>query len=99
MISNIIKNYIFYLIPIICIFFSISYSIPQDSIDAALVQGNFINNNFDHQSYNGVLSSQFSLLIPIQIYLLKLGLSVIIISQIILFFFSINEFYRYVFND
>ena len=92
MISNIIKNYIFYLIPIICIFFSISYSIPQDSIDAALVQGNFINNNFDHQSYNGVLSSQFSLLIPIQIYLLKLGLSVIIISQIILFFSVLMSF-------
>ena len=90
--KKIISNYIFYFIPIICFFFSVSYSIDQSSIDAALMQGNFINNNFDRYSFNGMYSSKFSLLITIQVYLLKLGLSVITISQIILFFSVLMNF-------
>lgn len=57
-----------------------------------MIQGNFINNNFDRYSYNGLFSSKFSLLITIQVYLLKLGLSVITISQIILFFSVLMNF-------
>ena len=87
-----INNYIFYFILIVCFFFSVSYSIEQNSIDAALLQGNFINNNFDRYSYNGMHSTKFSLLITIQVYLLKLGLSVITISQIILFFSVLMNF-------
>ena len=90
--KKIINNYIFYFIPIVCFFFSVSYSIEQSSIDAALIQGNFINNNFDRYSYNGMYNSKFSSLITIQVYLLKLGLSVITISQIILFFSVLMNF-------
>lgn len=87
-----INDYIFYFIPIVCFFFSVSYSVEQSSIDTALVQGNFINNNFDHRSYIGVQSSKLSLIIPIQVYLLKIGLSVILISQITLFFSVLMNF-------
>ena len=90
--DKIIGNIIFLTIPLICLFFSISYSIEQNSIDSALYLGNFINIP-DEMSFAHLMKvNQFSLLIYLQAFLLKLGLSFIGVSQITLFFSILMNF-------
>tara|TARA_B110000037_G_scaffold36196_1_gene44101 strand:+ start:742 stop:2484 length:1743 start_codon:yes stop_codon:yes gene_type:complete len=85
------NNLIFFAIFIVCLFFSIAYSIVQHSIGPSLTTGNFIEipNGKSQITFN---NSQFSFLIYVGTYLLKFGLSIKVISQILLFFAILSFF-------
>ena len=93
MLNNIkLSNYsIFFAIFFVCLFFSISRSIEANSIDSSLISGNFIEipKGKSQMTFN---NSQFSLLIFVGTYLLKFGLSIKLISQILLFFSLLSYF-------
>ena len=93
MLNNIkLSNYsIFFAIFFVCLFFSISRSIEANSIDSSLISGNFIEipKGKSQMTFN---NSQFSLLIFVGTYLLKFGLSIKLISQILLFFLLLSYF-------
>jgi len=93
MLNNIkLSDYsIFFAIFFVCLFFSISRSIEANSIDSSLISGNFIEipKGKSQMTFN---NSQFSLLIFVGTYLLKFGLSIKLISQILLFFSLLSYF-------
>ena len=86
------SNYlIFFAIFIVCLFFSISHSIEQNSLDGSLIMGNFIELPKE-QSIMSVYTPGFSLLIFLGTYLLIFGFSIKLISKILLFFAILSHF-------
>ena len=85
-------NYlIFFSIFVVCLFFTISHTLEQNSLDASLIFGGFVESP-KGKSQMSHLNSQFSLLIYLGTYLLKFGLSINLISKILIFFSTISYF-------
>jgi hypothetical protein len=85
------NNLIFFAIIVVCLFFSIAYEIEQNSINISLISGNFIKIP-EGISQTTIHNSQFSLLSYMGTYLLKFGLSIKVISQILMFFSLLSNF-------